>query len=66
MKDPEKFIKLIENGCSDRQVLNGAVLSSGMSDSELRMAIESVKVFKNLSHSSKLLGITKRWIGGTS
>lgn len=66
MKDPDKFIRLIENGCSDRQILNGAVLRSGMSDSELRMAVESVKAFKSLSHSSKLLEVTKQWIGGMS
>ena len=69
MRNPAMFIRMIHHNCSDNEILNSAVVTEGMSQDELRMAVESVKVFKDLGTggSSGILRVTEQWIaGGTS
>lgn len=64
MKNPSAFLNMIHRDCSDREILNRTVLTKGMSHDELRLAVTSVKVFRDLSPTSVILKIADQWVGG--
>jgi hypothetical protein len=63
MKDPGLFLNLIQGSGTDLEILNRAVVRSGMSQDELKMAIESLRIFREKA-SQKIIHITDQWIGG--